>query len=57
MNEVQLDERFNNMAFTPQLQWYCEPAKWSIRPGDRILGLVDSARTKNRRYRMVQGTG
>ena len=45
MNEVQLDERFNNVAFAPQLQWHCEPAKWSIRPGDRILRISPDANT------------
>ena len=45
MNEVQLDERFSNAALAPELQWHCEPAKWSIRPGDRILRISPDANT------------
>jgi len=45
MNEEQLDERFNNVALAPELQWHCEPAKWSIQPGDRILRISPDANT------------
>ena len=45
MNEIQLDERFSNLALAPELQWHCEPAKWSIRPGDRILRISPDANT------------
>ena len=45
MNEVQLDERLSNLALASELQWHCEPAKWSIRPGDRILRISPDANT------------
>lgn len=45
MNEVQLDERFDNPALASELQWHCEPARWSIRPADRILRISPDANT------------
>ena len=45
MNEVQLDERFKNVALAPELKWHCEPAKWSIRRVDQVLRICPDAKT------------
>ena len=45
MNEVQLDERFSDLSLAPELRWHCEPAKWSIRPADRILRISPDTNT------------
>ena len=45
MNETQIDERFSSVTLASELQWHCEPAKWSIRPGDRILRISPDANT------------
>ena len=45
MNDKAYDERFEDATLPPELQWYCEPAQWSLDPTKRVLRICPDANT------------